>query len=85
MMNKPRYWHVAYPLAVTALCVAPQEFFARTWNTCFEHSLGKFKVCYDLAHDEETRPFMIHIGKDTTSTGLEWDLASRVDIFVSMP
>ncbi|KAF8136926.1 cell morphogenesis N-terminal-domain-containing protein [Boletus edulis] len=25
MMSKPRYWHVAYPLAATALCVAPHH------------------------------------------------------------
>ena len=44
MMAKPRYWHVAYPLAVTALCVAPQEFFLRNWVACFEAGLGKLKV-----------------------------------------
>ncbi|CCM04734.1 uncharacterized protein FIBRA_06922 [Fibroporia radiculosa] len=43
MMNKPRYWHVAYPLAVTTLCVAPQDFFLRNWNICFEAGLGKLK------------------------------------------
>ncbi|EJF63380.1 hypothetical protein DICSQDRAFT_82970 [Dichomitus squalens LYAD-421 SS1] len=43
MMAKPRYWHVAYPLAVTALCVAPHEFFLRNWYTCFEAGLGKLK------------------------------------------
>ncbi|KAH9835250.1 cell morphogenesis N-terminal-domain-containing protein [Rhodofomes roseus] len=43
MMSKPRYWHVAYPLAVTALCVAPQDFFAKNWSTCLEAGLGKLK------------------------------------------
>ncbi|KAI0938631.1 hypothetical protein AcV5_000269 [Taiwanofungus camphoratus] len=43
MMGKPRYWHVAYPLAVTTLCVAPHEFFLRNWNVCFEAGLSKMK------------------------------------------
>ncbi|KDQ60331.1 hypothetical protein JAAARDRAFT_191723 [Jaapia argillacea MUCL 33604] len=43
MMTKPRYWQVAYPLAVTSLCVAPHEYFLRNWTTCFENGLGKLK------------------------------------------
>ncbi|KAI8986099.1 cell morphogenesis N-terminal-domain-containing protein [Trametes punicea] len=43
MSAKPRYWHVAYPLAVTALCVAPHEYFLRNWWACFEAGLGKLK------------------------------------------
>ncbi|GBE87331.1 hypothetical protein SCP_1100060 [Sparassis crispa] len=43
MMSKPRYWHVAYPLAITALCVAPNDFFLRHWNLCFEAGLSKIK------------------------------------------
>ncbi|PCH44901.1 hypothetical protein WOLCODRAFT_165480 [Wolfiporia cocos MD-104 SS10] len=43
MMAKPRYWHVAYPLAVTSLCVAPQEYFLKHWSTCFEAGLSKMK------------------------------------------
>ncbi|OBZ78148.1 Cell morphogenesis protein PAG1 [Grifola frondosa] len=43
MMSKPRYWHVAYPLAVTALCVAPHEYFLRNWSACFEAGLSKLK------------------------------------------
>lgn len=44
MMNKPRYWHVAYPLAVTSLCVAPHEYFLRNWMSCFELGLAKLRV-----------------------------------------
>lgn len=43
MMSKPRYWHAAYPLAVTSLCVAPTEFFLRNWMSCFEAGLSKMK------------------------------------------
>ncbi|KAH7909870.1 cell morphogenesis N-terminal-domain-containing protein, partial [Hygrophoropsis aurantiaca] len=43
MMSKPRYWHVAYPLAVTSLCVAPHQYFLRHWMGCFEHGLSKLK------------------------------------------
>ena len=44
MMSKPRYWQVAYPLVVTALCVAPHEFFMKNWVSCFEVGLVKLKV-----------------------------------------
>ncbi|KAI6037641.1 cell morphogenesis N-terminal-domain-containing protein [Pisolithus marmoratus] len=43
MMGKPRYWQAAYPLAVTALCVAPHQFFLKTWTACFEYGIGKLK------------------------------------------
>ncbi|KZT28126.1 hypothetical protein NEOLEDRAFT_1176276 [Neolentinus lepideus HHB14362 ss-1] len=43
MMSKPRYWHVAYPLVITSLCVAPQEYFLRNWLPCFEAGLAKLK------------------------------------------
>ncbi|KAG1858767.1 cell morphogenesis N-terminal-domain-containing protein [Suillus subalutaceus] len=43
MMSKPRYWHIAYPLAVTSLCVAPHQYFLRNWTACFEYGLSKMK------------------------------------------
>ncbi|KIJ14496.1 hypothetical protein PAXINDRAFT_176694 [Paxillus involutus ATCC 200175] len=43
MMSKPRYWHVAYPLAVTALCVAPHQYFLKNWIACFEYGISKLK------------------------------------------
>ncbi|KAL4073646.1 cell morphogenesis N-terminal-domain-containing protein [Scleroderma citrinum] len=43
MVGKPRYWHAAYPLAVTVLCVAPHQFFLKTWVSCLEYSIGKLK------------------------------------------
>ncbi|KAH9933118.1 cell morphogenesis N-terminal-domain-containing protein [Epithele typhae] len=43
MMVKPRYWQVAYPLAVTSLCVAPTEFFQKHWLACFEAGQSKLK------------------------------------------
>lgn len=46
MMSKPRYWQVAYPLVITSLCVAPQDFFLKNWVLCFEASLPKLKVRY---------------------------------------
>lgn len=48
MMSKPRYWHVAYPLAVTALCVAPHQFFLKHWMACFEYGTSKLKVCLEF-------------------------------------
>ncbi|PPQ93567.1 hypothetical protein CVT25_005559 [Psilocybe cyanescens] len=43
MMSKPRYWQVAYPLAVTSLCVAPQVYFLKHWQAFFEASVSKLK------------------------------------------
>jgi hypothetical protein len=44
MLTKPRYFGVAYPLAISALCVAPQDFFAKNWMSCVELSVTKMKV-----------------------------------------
>ncbi|TFK49459.1 hypothetical protein OE88DRAFT_1737075 [Heliocybe sulcata] len=43
MTSKPRYWHAAYPLLITSLCVAPQDYFLRNWMPCFEAGLAKLK------------------------------------------
>ncbi|KAJ6597060.1 cell morphogenesis N-terminal-domain-containing protein [Mycena vulgaris] len=43
MMSKPRYWHVAFPLVITSLCVAPQTYFLKNWVPCFEAALSKVK------------------------------------------
>ncbi|KAJ7273302.1 cell morphogenesis N-terminal-domain-containing protein [Mycena rebaudengoi] len=43
MMSKPRYWHVAFPLVITSLCVAPQTYFLKNWVHCFEAALSKLK------------------------------------------
>ncbi|KAF8634828.1 hypothetical protein AX17_004079 [Amanita inopinata Kibby_2008] len=43
MMSKPRYWHAAFPLVIISLCVAPQTFFLKNWNSCFEASFSKLK------------------------------------------
>ncbi|KAI0053212.1 hypothetical protein FA95DRAFT_1674602 [Auriscalpium vulgare] len=40
---KPRYWQVAYSLVVVSLCVAPNEYFLKNWNGCFEAGLNKLK------------------------------------------
>ncbi|KAF9561441.1 hypothetical protein CPC08DRAFT_817717 [Agrocybe pediades] len=43
MMSKPRYWQVAFPLAITSLCVAPQAYFLKHWHSFFESSISKLK------------------------------------------
>lgn len=43
MMNK-RYWQIAFPLAITSLCVAPQTYFLKYWHGFFESSIPKLKV-----------------------------------------
>lgn len=45
MAAKPRYWNVAFPLMITSLCVAPQDFFRKHWVACFESVVPKLKVC----------------------------------------
>ncbi|KAG6853412.1 hypothetical protein C0991_004643 [Blastosporella zonata] len=44
MMSKPRYWPVAFPLAITSMCVAPQGYFLKNWVACFEAACSKLKV-----------------------------------------
>ena len=45
MMNKKvRNLHVAFPLAITSLCVAPQSYFLKHWQSFFEASVPKLKV-----------------------------------------
>ncbi|KAF8962300.1 cell morphogenesis N-terminal-domain-containing protein [Flammula alnicola] len=39
-----RYWQVAFPLAITALCVAPQAYFLKHWQPFFENSISKLKT-----------------------------------------
>ncbi|KAG6909916.1 hypothetical protein DXG01_014436 [Tephrocybe rancida] len=43
MMSKPRYWPVAFPLAITSMCVAPQGYFLKNWVACFEAACSKLK------------------------------------------
>ncbi|KAJ4488306.1 cell morphogenesis N-terminal-domain-containing protein [Lentinula aciculospora] len=43
MAAKPRYWNVAFPLMITSLCVAPQDFFRKHWIACFEAAIPKLK------------------------------------------
>lgn len=45
MMGKPRYWHAAFPLAVTSLCMAPQALFLKHWQAFAESAISKLKVC----------------------------------------
>ncbi|RXW17641.1 hypothetical protein EST38_g8213 [Candolleomyces aberdarensis] len=42
-MSKPRYWQVAYPLAITSLCVGPQTYFLKHWQACFDSMISKLK------------------------------------------
>ncbi|OLL23052.1 Cell morphogenesis protein PAG1 [Neolecta irregularis DAH-3] len=51
MALKQRNWPFAYPLAVTLLCVSPQEFFADHWFELAESNFSRFKdkTCKGLA------------------------------------
>ncbi|ESK91761.1 cell morphogenesis protein [Moniliophthora roreri MCA 2997] len=43
MATKPRYWNVAFPLVITSLCVAPENYFRKYWLGCFESAVSKLK------------------------------------------
>lgn len=45
MMTKPRYFSIAYPLAITSVCVSAQDYFVRNWTALCDLSLSKLKVC----------------------------------------
>lgn len=83
MMNKPRYWNVAYPLAVTCLCVAPQEYFLRNWISCFEFGMSKIKVCWNKV-SLYLASLNISLGKDLQDCDYERDDASYLDLPISM-
>lgn len=44
MMQKPRYWNVAFPLVVIALGVSPREIFMQNWQTCVDAITLRLKV-----------------------------------------
>ncbi|ORY25725.1 putative cell polarity protein [Naematelia encephala] len=43
MAQKPRYWHVAFPLVVVSLSVSPREVFMQYWQSCIDSVLAKMK------------------------------------------
>lgn len=88
MASKPRYWHVAYPLVVVSLCVAPTEYFLRHWLSCFEFGLSKLKVCTTvllLCAANLKLPDFILIGETIPHTRHERNDATHLDIYVPLP
>jgi hypothetical protein len=83
MMSKPRYWHAAYPLAITSLCVAPHQFFLRNWTACFEAGLSKIKAGSPFLN---FKAFInrYDLGKALSCAGYEWDDAVTLDIYVPL-
>ncbi|KAL1411204.1 Cell morphogenesis protein PAG1 [Vanrija albida] len=43
MASKPRYWPIAFPLVVVALCVSPREVFMEHWQGCIDNIASKSK------------------------------------------
>ena len=77
MMSKPRYWQVAFPLVIISLCVAPQSYFLKHWQSCFEHAVSKLKV--------KVSPYSVKLshvilGKAISSDSYEWFDASHLDL-----
>ena len=84
MMNKKvRNWKVAFPLAITSLCVAPQSYFLKHWQSFFEGSVPKLKVGFYVLHSGVDLIFFagpIDQGDDT-----EWPTATTMDVSLSLP
>lgn len=83
MMNKPRYWNVAYPLVVTCLCVAPQDYFLRHWIACFEVGLPKLKV-RNMQVGMRLTAHCAFIGKAIQIVCHEWNDATHLDLFIPL-
>lgn len=66
---KPKYWNQAFPLLVTLLCVAPQEFFASRWAPLLESNYSKFKdkAVRRTMIISVTRLLWIYLGRNTES------------------
>jgi hypothetical protein len=81
-----RYWQIAFPLAITALCVAPQQYFLKHWQPFFENSISKLKVrSFAWVYPSICLIVLTVITGEAISTyRIEWTHASRVDISVSL-
>ena len=83
-MPKPRYWHVAYPLLITSLCVAPHQVFLKNWTVAFEAGLSKLKVGCSPAN--VTISLIRHgLGQAISDTCYEWNDAINLDLSISVP
>lgn len=83
-MNKPRYWPVAFPLAITSLCVAPQAYFLKHWQVFFDSFVSKMKV-FAIPSIVPTLNLMMSVGKAVQSDGAEWHFAPCLDLSISLP
>jgi hypothetical protein len=83
MSAKPRYWQVAFPLTVIALCVAPHEFFLQNWIAGLENSMVKLKVQNSL-HQKLRVLTWTWLGTAGSPLRLEWYIASGLDLPVSL-
>lgn len=84
MLSKPRYWPVAYPLAITSLCVAPHQFFLKHWTAAFEAALPKLKACVHNPREvPTTHPHSL--GQILPGAYIEWNGALDMDLSISMP
>lgn len=85
MLAKPRYFGVAYPLAISALCVAPQDFFAKNWMACIDLSVAKMKVaCFTYCRD-----YCLDFGSPLAGEAYACDVSKRdpthhMDLLVPM-
>src|ERR1700733_9225882 len=83
MMPKPRYWHVAYPLLITSLCVAPHQVFLKNWTLAFEAGLSKLKVGFFPAN--VTISLIRHgLGQTISDTCYERNDAINLDLSISV-
>lgn len=84
MAAKPRYWHIAYPLSVVALCVAPRDYFQRNWTVCLEAGLAKLKVrFYSTLYPLQSQFRIWFVGQAISCTGAQRDTTLGLDLSIS--
>ena len=84
MMSKPRYWQVAYPLVITSLCVAPQDFFLKNWIPCFEGGIPKLKVCIHTKSSIRIYNLTSNVGEAFSTIHPKWHYAISMVVFVPL-
>jgi len=83
MNKKARNWQVAFPLAITSLCVAPQSYFLKHWLSLFEASISKLKVGLKPPYVGVHLIFLVGTTEQGDST--ERPAATGVDISLPLP
>ena len=83
MNKKARNWQVAFPLAITSLCVAPQTYFLKHWLSFFEASISKLKVGLKAPNFDVDLIFFVGTTEQGDST--QRPPTARMDLSLPLP